>query len=318
MSVAPDSHKTCEIKKDTRCRGERGRHFDLTRGAMPASALIGVATIVGSTVASAVSSVAIKLSVDKLSPEATVFFSSVISVILVAPLVAISEDKGIWRIPELSLDLLRGVLIGATTLLFSWAVVFSDLATVAAINASGPVFAFVLASLAVDRAWSTLRLGCLLIGFAGMLAIVEPSAGHLSIGHGLALASALAAAVAFALTKPAACRDPWAVTYLKCNVAMAGLLAYPALQDGWLGPQHIGALLLLAVSSVANQWLLLSALTRVPAQLATPFQYLKIVWTAAFAYLLFDEVPRLGLLLGCSLIVGAIIVFLHLDEGRKL
>jgi drug/metabolite transporter (DMT)-like permease len=86
---------------------------------------------------------------------------------------------------------------------------------------------------------------------------------------------------------------------------------------GWHTPSLLDAALMFGsgFTNAVGQWFWTKALHLAPAAAVTPFYYLMLVWALIIGFLVWGDVPTLGLLAGSAIVVSTGL-FLFLREAR--
>jgi drug/metabolite transporter (DMT)-like permease len=211
------------------------------------------------------------------------------------------------RTQQAKLHLLRWIvsLTGATALF--WCYPRMPLADVYAIIFTAPLLITALSVPLLGERVGWRRWCAVLIGFAGVLVILDPGQGLLSALALLALFAAVMHALNMILVrKLGAAREPVEMLGLFGN----GLtLILMALVQPWIWqtptPFEL-ALAALAGCIAGSGFLLLATAFRLaPAATIAPFQYSQMLYGVAAGFLLFDERPEPHVLVGAAIIIAS-------------
>jgi drug/metabolite transporter (DMT)-like permease len=233
---------------------------------------------------------------------------------LMTAVVLPSRGKAMFRTKSLPRQLLRGLLMITTTVLFFSVLGRLPLAEGTAINFMAPLFLMAMAPWLLHEPHRLHRWLGVLAGFAGMLIVVRPGAQLDPIGVALGLATALAFAFFQIATRRVAEDDPLTTNYYG---GLFGTIALTlALPWFWttpdLNPWQWLLLLSTGVTGFLGHWLQVAAYRKSPATLLAPFSYLQIVAAATLGWLVFGQVPgrttALGMALICLAGLGVVLV----------
>lgn len=224
--------------------------------------------------------------------------------VLMTAVVLPTRGKAIFQTRSLPRQLIRGLLMITTTVLFFSVLGRLPLAEATAINFMAPLFLMAMAPWLLHEAHRLHRWLGVLAGFAGMLVVVRPGAQLDPVGAVLGLATALAFAFFQISTRRVAHDDPLTTNYYGGLFGTVALTL--ALPWFWQTPQlGIWQWLLLASTGVTGflgHWLQIAAFRRSPATLLAPFSYLQIVAAATLGWLVFGQAPGQITALGIGLI----------------
>jgi len=223
---------------------------------------------------------------------------------LMTAVVLPSRGWAIFQTKSLPRQLVRGLLMIATTVLFFSVLGRLPLAEATAINFMAPLFLMMMAPWLLHEPHRLHRWLGVLAGFAGMLIVVRPGAQLDPIGVALGLATALAFAFFQIATRRVAHDDPLTTNYYG---GLFGTIALSlALPWFWSTPDLSLRQWLLLVSTgltgFLGHWLQIAAFRQSPATLLAPFSYLQIVAAATLGWLVFGQVPGQTTALGITLI----------------
>jgi S-adenosylmethionine uptake transporter len=222
------------------------------------------------------------------------------------------------RTHQLGLQLTRGGLMFATTVIFFFSLSLLPIGTVSALSNANPLFVMLLAGPLLRERVPTLAIAGALIGFVGVLAITGLDMAQLDVR----LLAPIGFAVVYALFSIFSRRlhgDEAQVTVfwsaLVCVIAgTAGLLLFPSPNAPALG-QWLG-IGLLGVLAMTGHWLLVSAFRLAPASDLAPLGYLGVLWSFLVGALVFGDPFQLGAALGAITIVAGGIVALRAVGGE--
>jgi drug/metabolite transporter (DMT)-like permease len=211
------------------------------------------------------------------------------------------------RTPRPALQVLRGVVIVLSALLFMTALKYMPLADATALNYSSPVVVIALAVLFLGERMTPARIAFIVAGIVGMLLIVRPGSEIFRGASLLALCAAGVYATYQILTRIVADEDPRVTLFypsLICAVVMTPVL--PLLEI----PQHMSfadvALICAAgLLGTLGHFLFILAFQRAPASALTPFTYMQLVWAMLIGLLVFGEFPDGWALAGMLVIAGS-------------
>jgi drug/metabolite transporter (DMT)-like permease len=190
------------------------------------------------------------------------------------------------------------------------------LAGAVAINFSSPLFAALVSIVWLKERAGYARWSALLVGFFGVLIVTNPGADSLTLGALFALGNAVmygSVTVAVrGMTKTES-----ANTLLIWQMVTVAFFHSFLLLFGWRWPAPIDAVMLLGSGFInaGGQWFWTQALRLAPATAVSPFYYLMLIWALVIGFVVWGDVPTLGLLAG-SAIVAASGLFLLWREAQ--
>ena len=223
------------------------------------------------------------------------------------------------RHPRRHVERMIGGLVGMYGSFYGY--VHLPLATVTALNFTMPLFLTALSVLLLRERVSRARLAVVVVGFGGVLLMLQPGgAGPLHAG---AVAAVLAAALGWAYAMVSIRRMGEAgesgitiVLWFAIGAALvSGLAAVPGW--AWPTPREWGLLLVVGLISVVAQLLMTAAYRAADTTLIAPFEYSAILWTTALGVLFWGEVPDGWDLAGFLVLVGAGLAIWRLEVADK-
>lgn len=224
-------------------------------------------------------------------------------------------------------QLLRGVLLLATSAMSFFGVQYMPVAEFTAITMLTPVIVTLLAALVLHERISALRWLLVLGGFAGALIVMRPGSGQFGWVVLFPLAGACTYASFQVLTaKLSALEDPYTTHFytgvtgaavLSALVAAQGQPLWAALQQAtaW----HWGLMLFIGLLGTTGHLLLILALGMAPTSTLMPFIYVQIAFAAAIGFGLFGHQPDSAAWLGMAVVsaCGAASAWLNVRQAQR-
>jgi drug/metabolite transporter (DMT)-like permease len=210
------------------------------------------------------------------------------------------------RSRRLGLHVVRGVVTATSMVSWFYALTQVPLADAVALSFTMPLFAAVIAVVALAEPMHARRWGALAVGFAGSLVILDPDAGLLDAGGGVVLVSSLAAAISIVMVKVIARDDPAIVIVAYISLFMVPASLVPALFH-WQWPQASELVWLAALGAIGSGGHLAStrALALADTTAVMPYDFTRLPFTAAIAYVAFAETPTARTWIGAGMIFAA-------------
>ena len=187
------------------------------------------------------------------------------------------------------------------------------LAEATAIGFSVPIFSVVLAALVLGEPTGKWRWGAVILGFIGVLVVVQPGSSHLPLqGGAVAVVAALLTAAVTIVIRRLGATEAAATTVFW--FAVSSLVPLALLMPWFAGTHHTGTWAIIAGLSLAGglaQLTLTGALRLAPVALVMPMDYTSLLWATLFGAWLFAELPTPWTWAGAPVIVasGLVIVW---------
>ncbi len=259
----------------------------------------------------------IKFVGQRLPVLEVLFFRQIFVFVLISPAV-IRDVPGTFRTGRLKLHLSRCfVSIIAMTTGFT-AIVHLPLAEATAISFSRALFATVLAILVLKEVVGASRWSATVIGFAGVLVVVQPSPQNVSEYALLALFSAALVAGNMIMTKTLTTTErPICIMGYHAGV-LAIAYAVPTWWL-WIEPSwtEMGIILGIALLMSLVQYCMINGYKNAGAAAAQPLEYVRLIYAAVIGYLVFVEIPTLYTWAGAVLIVGSSLYTMRLNSKKQ-
>jgi len=162
------------------------------------------------------------------------------------------------------------------------------------------------------------RSAAVIIGFIGVLVVLQPGAEPLSLGHVAALTAAVFGAVGSLVVRK--------IGHEERNIV---LLLYPMMANlvvmGLFLPANyvplelvdLGALALMSAMALVAMLCMILAYKSGEATVVAPMHYSQMIWAIVYGYFIFNELPDLRTLLGSGLIILSGIYVVYREKARS-
>ncbi len=191
-----------------------------------------------------------------------------------------------------------------------WVLTRLPLVFVTSITFSKPLFIALFAAMFLGEKLRLRRSLATVVGFIGVLVMLNPASVTLADGQLPAAIGALGVAFGMAIgvilvKKLSDSEDPNTIIFYG-NVGVFGVLIIPSIWF-WVTPNPVEWLCLaaLGVLGLASQSCFIRAYLAADATFVAPFEYSRILAAALAGYLFFSETPDIWTAIGASLIVGS-------------
>ncbi|MDX1498810.1 MAG: DMT family transporter [Woeseiaceae bacterium] len=155
------------------------------------------------------------------------------------------------------------------------------------------------------------RWSAVVIGFAGVLVMVNPSGDVYALGVSVALVAALMhASLQLALRYLGGHERPETVTlyfFVIGTLVTALPLPFVIVAPTWA---EIPLVFGVGLSGAAAQWLLSTAFKNAPAAIVTVFNYSGIVWATLFGWLIWSDWPLPSVFAGAAVVIASNILII--------
>lgn len=204
--------------------------------------------------------------------------------------------------------------------LWFFAITVAPLALVFALEFTSPLWTMVLAALFLGERLTVWKIAAGLLGFAGILIIVQPGAQPISIGMAAAATAAVFFATTAILTKRLTRTESITciLFYLTAMQLVIGLIA--CLYDGDMAlpsPAMLPWLLVIGLGGLTAHFCLTTALSIAPASIVMPMDFARLPAIAVVGMLFYGEALQWGVIVGALLIFGANYLNILTSQRRR-
>jgi S-adenosylmethionine uptake transporter len=249
--------------------------------------------------------------VASFSVGQVILIRSIGAFFILGPMIARHEGTRLFRLERPGLQILRVALVTLDTGLFYAAVVTMPLADVMSFYMAGPIYIAALSHFMLGEKVGWRRWLAILLGFCGVLIILDPSPASLSLASALAFIGSVAFALSIILNRVLrGTSDTALVTWQTVgSLLVGGMLTIGA----WKTPSAVdlGAMLLLGAVSCTAHLMITRALKLAPASTLAPLHYSLLLWAIVFGAVFFGDMPETRMLVGSGVIVLAGIFIFH-------
>ena len=275
----------------------------------------GMLLMLGATVGFASMHAVIRIASTEQHPFEVAFFRNLFGLLFLAPFFMRHGFEPL-RTQRLPLHAARGAVHVSAMLMFFFAVPITPLGTVAALSFTAPLFVTVGAVLVLGEVVRIRRIVALVAGFAGALIIIRPGAVALDPGSLLVLGSSAVWACALILikllsrTESSLTMTAYMAVFLTplSSIAAAFVWQWPTLEElGWFA--------LMGSFGTLGHLCLGQAFREADTTVVLPVDFLRLIWSSLYGYMLFSEVPVLFVWIG-GIVIFASTLYLAYREAR--
>ncbi len=214
---------------------------------------------------------------------------------------------GLLRTSRPRVQIFRGIVLMAASMLFVSALARMPIADASAIGFLSPLIITALSVPMLRERVDALSWLAVLCGFAGVLVIIRPGGEMFSWSALLPLGAAACFALFQVLTRKLAGVDPTLPTLF--YPALVGTLIMTfVLPFYWSAPQtpmHSALFVFMGFLAGVGHFIMIKAYQFAPAPLVAPFVYSQLVVVIGLGYAVFDELPDRWSVLGMAIVVAS-------------
>ena len=254
-----------------------------------------------------------------LATEQIVFFQSIIALVVLLPWIFRQGKQA--AIPKNKILIIIRSLIGLTFLyLFYTAVRHTSLVNAVLLKNTSPLFIPILMFFFFRKKLTVQIMITMMIGFLGVVLVLNPSKGFFSPGDLVALLAGFVAALGTItvghLEDKGESVSTMMLYYLAIAVVVTGIWAMPA----WRNPQGLQWLYLIFIGILyaSYQVLFLTAIKYSSPVILAPFIYLGVVFSGIVDWIGWKQIPDQTTVIGAAIVVaGAIFSTIHIKKVQE-
>jgi drug/metabolite transporter (DMT)-like permease len=265
--------------------------------------------------------------VEGMSPAQITFYRFFFQLASVLPVLIVLNGMAAFSAKRPWMNLLRGAIHGAASLMFFMAVKYMPLADVFAIYFVEPFILTAMSAVFLKEKVGWRRWLAIVVGFGGAMIVIQPSYEIFGLTALLPVACAFLYALYMFLNRAIGEADTPMTMQTMAGIGGtlfmgATLLVGSAAGDADFvislpsSPLGLGLLILLGAISGYIHLLVVRAFRMATLSVLAPFQYFEIIAAVALGYLLFDEFPTPSKWLGILIIVGSGLFILWREQRR--
>ena len=221
----------------------------------------------------------------------------------------IKIDFNILYTKKIHLHLIRSIINALALYFWFTSLTMSSLADVSAIGNSAPIFATLLAILFMKEKIILSRVLAILLGFIGVIIILNPNFEYFAIGHYYALIAAILWGFLVVFLKNLSRTENFfsVIFYFQLFLFLSfGILFYEYIE--MQTNLNFIFILLLALFGNLSQMCYFQALKLKDISYISPFEYLRFIFLTLFGIIFFYEYPNIKTYIGSLIIFSGIIV----------
>ncbi|MCK8785489.1 DMT family transporter [Roseomonas sp. NAR14] len=221
------------------------------------------------------------------------------------------------RAQRRGLQVMRGLCVVGSALFFVVGLGYLPLAEATAINYVAPTFITLLSIPVLGEVVGIRRWAALLVGFAGVLIVVQPGSSAFQPAAVFPLLTAIAWAGAVVITRRIGTADRAVTTmFWTAGTGLAVLTLMLPFSFRMPTAFELGLALAHGVLGSVGQMLVVQAYRHAGASVLAPFSYGQIVTSGLVGFLVFGSVPGSAMLLGSAVIIASGLYTAHRERVR--
>jgi drug/metabolite transporter (DMT)-like permease len=278
----------------------------------------GIALILASTVFLGVSDVTAKYLSATLPSIEIAWIRFLVFAMVMVPAMLPGSPLFALRTGRPGLQVMRGVALLGSSLLFISSLRFLPIAEASATGFVSPLFVTALSILFLKESVGLRRWLATAVGLFGVLIILRPGSSAFHPAAFFPLVSALCWACMLIMTRMMSGREAAITTMTYSAIVGVGILS-ALVPLVWVAPGWHDILfgILIGIASTAGQWIVVLAFRYADASVLAPFSYTQLLWVSILGFLVFGEVPDVWTVTGALFIVASGLYTAHRERVRR-
>jgi drug/metabolite transporter (DMT)-like permease len=230
---------------------------------------------------------------------------SLLGFLMLYPLIRISGGFAILKTARVHLHIVRNLIHYAAQVGWFYALSLIPIGQVVAIEFTMPIWTALLAASFLGERMTIPKIAAIMLGLAGVLVIVRPTAGAINPGQLIALAAAVGFGVSIVVVKSLT-RTEQAVAIIFWLLTVQAVASFVPALYVWTWPplSTWGWLAVIAFCGTFSHYCMARALLHADATVVVPMDFLRVPLTAIVSWLVYTERLDAFTVLGAALILG--------------
>jgi drug/metabolite transporter (DMT)-like permease len=211
----------------------------------------------------------------------------------------------------------RSLLNIAAAFLFFTGLRYMPLADAFAVVFAAPLFITALSVPVLGEHVGVRRWAAVIVGFVGVLVVVQPGTASFRVEALLPLSAALAYGVSMLVGRKLT-RDLSTAAIMFWPSVGAVLVTAVMMPAQWQTPglPDFGVFMMMGIIGTAGMSLITQGYRHAPAAVIAPFDYTVLIWGVIFGWAIWGDIPALNVWAGAAILVASGLYILH-RETRK-
>jgi drug/metabolite transporter (DMT)-like permease len=278
----------------------------------------GIALILASTVFLGASDVTAKYLSATLPSIEIAWIRFLVFALIMSPAMIPGSPLFALRSHRPGLQMMRGVTLLASSLLFISGLRFLPIAEASATGFVSPLFVTALSIVFLGEKVGVRRWLATAVGLIGVLIILRPGSGAFHPAAFFPIVSALAWAGTLIMTRMMSGSE-LALTTMTYSSIVGVCILSALVPFVWVAPswQDILFGIFIGVASTAGQWIVVLAFRYADASVLAPFSYTQLLSVSILGFVIFGELPDIWTVTGAAFIVASGLYTAHRERVRR-
>ena len=251
----------------------------------------------------------------EIHPFEIALFRNVVTFLWVAPLI-LRSGRAVWETARPGLHVVRGVFGGSSMLLWYLALSMVPVADATALSFGAVLFTTIGAILILGERSDLRRWLGVAVGFVGTFIILRPGIQGITPGTLMVVVSTMLWASALLCIKVLSRTESSVTIVFYAGLCNTLLTVVPAmLVWRWPSLEQLGVLVAIGSLAAVGQLAMAQSFREAEATVVMPFDFTRLIWAAAFGFLVFGEFPDAWTWVGGG-VIAASAIYLTYHEAR--
>lgn len=258
-------------------------------------------------------SACVRMIADELDASVIVCLRNLFTLALLLPWVVKARGAGL-RTQRISGHAWRGVIGGVGMMTWTYSLTLMPLTHATALSFTAPLFSTLFAILYFKERADMRHCAALLVGFAGTLVILRPSVAGFDWASLIVIIATTMWAITGMFVKSLSATEPPLRMVFYMNFFMFLMsLPFGLVQWQMPSPYAVSVLLLIACMSILMHFCMARAYALASVVTLMPYDFSRLIFTSAFAYILFHESSDATSWLGAAIIIASAVYIARRD-----
>jgi len=241
------------------------------------------------------------------------FFHFVLLGLVLAP-----KLRAVVVTQNIGLQLVRSVLLLATTALFFTGLRYVPMADASSIMLASPIVVTALSMPVLKETVGPRRWVSVIVGCIGALIIIRPGTGMMQAAALFPLGAAVLYAF-YQLSTRFLSQSDSVLTTLFYSASIGAIITTMMVPLFWepLEPLEWGLMAFLGIFGGLGHFALIKAFTQAAAATVVPFTYTNLVWATLYGFIVFGDLPDRWTIIGASVIVASGLYIYHREQVHR-
>lgn len=245
-----------------------------------------------------------EMTMNEFPASEILFFRGLLGALLLLPFMLRKKLFKNTSVKSLKMYAGRGALAFCAISIWFYTLKHADFTALMAIGFTSTLFTSLLSILLLKEKPHWIKIVSLLIGFCGVIVVIDPMGAPLNIYLLIAMLGALIWAMSLILTKQLSSKEhPITISFFLAAslIPLAATLAFPV----WQWPEATQWLGIIAFTCIASfaQFAMIKAFSYAELTTLMPFEFSQLIFAAIISYVIFSDLATL------NTIIGGIIIF---------